>query len=218
MSRISLIQRHIATIAFLLPGLIPSVFAYDVEADSVGNSVYILLKNTNPAATFDSVSLSENSPSFVSSATATILPASVPVNGSDLAALDFNIAPGTLVGTTGNLVITASGTAASQPVEVVMVVPLEVVASAAIAQGVIGSTIPVADEGGVDSDMDGVTDALEMAFGSDAFFAGSTPVAGGLVTASVPIMGALGLLVLAGLLTLFKFPQTRRWFSVGAAS
>ena len=218
MPRIIFFQRLLAALILLSSTSIQTALAYDVEADSVGNSVYILLKNTNPTATFDSVSLSENSASFVSSAVATIVPASVPVNGSDLAALDFDISPSAVVGTTGNLVITASGTAASQPVEVVIVVPLEVVASAAVAQGVIGSTVPVADEGGVDSDMDGVSDVLETAFGSDAFFAGSTPVAGGLVAATVPVIGTMGMLVLAGLLTLLSFTRTRRWFSMGAAS
>ena len=93
------------------------VRAYDVEADSVGNSIYVLLRNLHPTAVFSSVSLGSELPAFVPQAAASIVPASVPASGSALAALTFDVAAGTPLGSAGDLELTVSGTAAGNPVE-----------------------------------------------------------------------------------------------------
>ena len=149
--------------------------AYDVEADSSTNIIYILLRNLNTTASFDSISVADDLPSFVTTATASIVPASVPVSSSDLAAVEFDVSAAALLGETGDIRVTLAGTASGQPVDILLDVPLVVVADAAAAQGEVGSTIPAPDPGGVDTDMDGVSDALETAFGSDPNDPESTP-------------------------------------------
>lgn len=172
--------------------------AYQVEADSVGNSIYVLLRNMHPTAVFSSVSLGSGIPSFVPQATASIVPSSVPASGSALAALTFDVAAGTPLGSTGDLELTVSGTAAGNPVTVVLLVPLAVVAVAPEAQGVVGVGVPTPDVGGVDSDGDGVSDAHEIAFGSDPFDSSSLPGS----ASAVPSLEAFGAAVLVLLLLL----------------
>ena len=173
-----------------------SAGAYEVEADSVGNTIYVLLLNEQPSASFDSVSISENLPGFVPTASASIVPASIPAQGSDLAAVDFDVAAAVALGSTGDLTLTVSGTASGQPIELILSVPLTVVETAPVAQGVVGVGVPAPDPGGVDTDGDGVTDALEIAFGSDPNNASSLPGD----PPAVPALDALGLLGLAALL------------------
>ena len=173
--------------------------AYDVEQGSTGNQVFILLMNENPGASFDSInlSMSSNAGGIVTSASASIVPSSVPIDGSALAALDFVTNSHVPVGVTGDLVITASGLAGGQPVDVVVTVPLTVVSSAAAAQGFVGATIPAADPGGVDTDGDGVTDALEISYGSNPNNAQWLP--GLVVEETVPLLGVMGAIALAAL-------------------
>ncbi len=81
--------RKLAGFLALYLSLAVPALAYEVEADSTANTVYLLLNNTNPAASFDSVTVGENSPAFVSASSVSIVPATVPANGSELAALEF---------------------------------------------------------------------------------------------------------------------------------
>lgn len=185
-----------------------STFAYDIEADSVGNSIFLLLTNAAGNASYDTISVANTVPSFVTSATASIVPASVSANGSDLAALDFSVDPAALLGATGSIIVTVSGMVSGQPVDVVVPVSVTVVASAAEAQGLVGSGVPMPDVGGVDSDMDGVTDALETAYGSDPFFATSIP--GTPLAVDIPLLGGFASLALFSLLLLLGSPFKRR--------
>ena len=161
--------------ASFLMGCVTHALAYDVETDSTGNAVYMLLLNENPGAVFHSITLGDSSPGFVTAATATIVPETVLGGGSDLAALEFDVIPGATIGSTGDLVLTVSGLAAGTPISVVFTVPLEVVASASAAQGFVGAGVPAPDPGGLDTDGDGVTDSLELAYGSNPNQAGSLP-------------------------------------------
>ncbi|NRA00530.1 MAG: hypothetical protein HRU01_28925 [Myxococcales bacterium] len=183
-----------------------SAVAYDVEADSAANTVFILLWNDNPSASFDSISISDDLPAFVSQATPSIVPASVPASGSDLAAVDFDVSAGATIGSLGDLELTVSGTASGQPIQLVLTVPLEVVADAAEAQGVVGVGVPTPDPGGVDADGDGVTDALEIAFGSDPLDPNSMP--GG--PEFVPMLSNPALVALALLMVLSVAWAARR--------
>ncbi|MCP4239627.1 MAG: hypothetical protein GY772_03610 [bacterium] len=196
-----------AAIIALLVGLSDQAIAYEVEADSNANTVYVLLWNHNAGAAYDSISIGEALPGFVSQATATIVPASVAPSGSDLAAIEFDVAAAAILGSTGDLTITASGTASDQPIDVVLTVPLEVVVSAPAAQGLVGQGIPAPDPGGADTDGDGVSDALEIAFGSDPSDPLSVP---GSASAAVPALQALGLTCLAALLVLSTTRLARR--------
>lgn len=152
------------------------VLAYDIESVSQDNAIYVLLVNDNPNAVFHSISITNSNslPNFVSSVTASIVPETVLGGGSDLAVINFDTTLG-LVGSTGDIELTVNGLAAGSAISFDISVPLELVANAAAAQGQLGSTVPAPDPDGVDSDGDGVTDALEVAFGSDPQVAGSTP-------------------------------------------
>ena len=88
------------------------VLAYDVEQDTTGNRVYMLLLNDNPGAVYHSINIADSAPSFVTSTSAAIIPAQVNGSGSDLAALDFDVSPSATLGATGDLVVTVSGLAA----------------------------------------------------------------------------------------------------------
>ena len=186
-----------------------TVAAYDVEADSVDNTVYILLRNLNVGDSYDGVNITSYSPTMITSATATIIPASVAAAGSDLAAINFSVDAGATVGTTGDLTITVSGTVATQSVSFDIIVPLTIVADAPSAQGAVGAGIPAPDPGGIDTDLDGVSDALEIAFGSNPNSAESQP-GDPLTSVNVPLLGVFGLLSLAGLLVTFGSKQVRR--------
>ena len=119
-------------------GVSVNAYAYDVEADSVDNTVCILLRNLNEGDSYDAISVNNVAPGIVSSASANIIPASVTASGSDIVSLDFTVAAGASLGATGELEITVSGTVAGQAVDVVTTVPLEVVANVAAAQGFAG--------------------------------------------------------------------------------
>jgi len=188
-------SRRFAQWIALLHLCVASAAAYEVEADSVGNSLYLLLLNDQPTASFDSVSLREGLPGFVSTASGRIVPASIAAQGSDLVALDFDVAPGVAAGSTGDLVLEVLGTLSGQPTAVLVRVPLTVVATAPVAQGVVGQGVPVADPGGLDTDADGVTDALEIAFGSDPQNASSLPGD----PSALPALDGLGMLGLVAL-------------------
>lgn len=186
-----------------------TVAAYNVEADSIDNTVYLLLRNLNSNDSYDSVSVSNNAPGIVTNATANIIPASVAAAGSDLLTLNFTVPAGVTLGATGDLLITVSGTVSGQTVDVDVTVPLTVVSSVANAQGAVGSTLPAPDPGGIDTDGDGVTDALETAFGSDPSSAESQP-GDPIVEENVPMLGLLAMLALGGLFISMSSPAARR--------
>ena len=189
--------------------------AYDVEADSVNNTVYILLRNLNEGDSYDSISVNNTAPDIVSSATANIIPASVNASGSDIVSLDFTVATGAYLGASGDLEITVSGSVAGQTVEVMTTVPLTVVANVAAAQGYVGTGLPAPYAGGVDTDGDGVSDALETAFGSNPNSADSQP--GDLIEIieeNIPMLGLLGMIVMGVLFVGFGSTAARRNASV----
>ena len=164
--------------------------SYDVEGDSTDNAVFVLLRNLHATADFDSISVDQNLPGFVSQATASIVPASVPALKSDLAQIDFDVAPTAILGETGDLTITVSGDAAGQPIDLVLTVPLQVAETAPEAQGIVGVGVPAPDPGGVDTDLDGVSDALEVAYGSNPLDPTSLPGESGGGGVSVPLLAS----------------------------
>nr|WHW29730.1 putative F5_F8_type_C and GH16_laminarinase_like domain-containing protein [uncultured bacterium] len=152
-----------------------NALAYDVEADSINNTIYLLLENPNPGAVYHSISIGTAQPTFVGAASTAFVPSTVPGARSRLAAVNFDIINGAALGSSGDIVLTLSGIAAGQTVNVDIAVPLTVVSTAPAAQGIVGSTVPVPDADGPDSDGDGTVDSLEIAYGSDPANAASTP-------------------------------------------
>lgn len=190
-------------LSFLLCSVFSSVaaYAYDVEADSQNNAIYILLSNSN-SSSFNAVSLSHSSPAIMSSLSVEVLPNSILANSSDLIAVKIDIPSGVSLGAVGELDLTISGEVNGLAVDIDIAVPLAVVASADLAQGFVGSTLPAPDPGGFDSDSDGVSDALELAFGSDPNNGASLPGQPDVVSVNVPLNGLAGLTALALMLAL----------------
>ena len=182
--------------------------AYDVELNSTGNKVYILLVNDNPATSYEAITINNVPPGIVSSASASIIPASVAGGGSDLAALNFDVSTSAALNATGNLSITVTGSLDGRSVSFDIAVPLTVVSSAAVAQGEVGSITPRPDPGGIDSDSDGVSDILEYAFDSNPFNRESFP--GEVETTNIPMVGVIGAAALALFLLVSGSSATRR--------
>lgn len=183
-----------------------SAFAYDVESDSTGNVIYVLLDNQNAGAVYHSISISVSSaPAFINGVSASLIPETVPGQAMRLAAVDFNVNSNAVVGQSGDLVLQIGAVAAGNSVSTSMVVPLEVAASAQAAQGHVGTGIPYADPDGVDTDGDGANDSAEITFGSDLNDASSIPGDGSIISSvNVPLMllpfywlAGLGLTVVA---------------------
>ena len=169
--------------------------AYEVEASSTDNSIYLLL--TNPAAnsTFSSISLTVQSPPFVSSASASFIPSAINSHRSDVLALDFDVYNNVSLGDSGDMTISVSGIVAGQLVSFPVTIPLTVVSNSDSAQGEIGAGIPPTNGDTTDSDGDGISDVLEIAFGSDASNNESYP--GGPIIATVPMLNGIAFLLLA---------------------
>jgi hypothetical protein len=182
--------------------------AYDVESNSTGNKVYILLVNDNPSTSYEAITINNVPPSIVSSASASIIPASVAGGGSDLAALNFDVGTSAALNATGNLSITVTGSLDGRSVSFDIAVPLTVVSSAAVAQGEVGSITPRPDPDGIDSDSDGVSDILEYAFDSNPFNRESFP--GEVETTNIPMVGFIGAAILALFLLVSGSSATRR--------
>jgi hypothetical protein len=189
--------------------------AYDVESDSTTNAVYVLLRNLNPSVDFVSITVGDALPAFVPVASATLVPASVAAGESDLAAIEFDVSAAATLGQTGDIQVTLGGLQNGTPTDVILRIPLEVVASAAAAQGEVGVGVPAPDPGGADTDGDGVTDALEVAFGSDPVNANSVP--GKLASAVVPGLGAVAGITLLGLVLTSGWVLSQRQPRLGAS-
>jgi hypothetical protein len=155
------------------------------------------LRNLSPTADFQSITIDDDLPNFVQGATVSIIPASVAADGSALAAIDFQVSSSALVGEVGSLTLTISGVRSAEPIDIVLTVPLEVTAAAPIAQGVVGTGVPAPDPGGLDTDGDGVTDALELNFGTDPLDSNSVPG-----KPQPPAVPSIRPILLGGLITL----------------
>jgi hypothetical protein len=184
--------------------------AFDVESDSTGNTAFFLLRNSDAAEDYQAVAVavSEALPPFVVQASAAIVPASVAAGGSDLVSVEFDVSALALVGESADLEITISGTRSGQQIALIFVVPLEVVPNAPVAQGTIGIGVPVPEPNGVDSDGDGVSDALELNFGTDPNDESSVPGKPG--TPAVPSLHLRIVVALVILLLLIGVFETRR--------
>lgn len=151
--------------------------AYDVENLSTNNEIFILLVNESPGAVFHSIQISNSLPSFVNNVEAEIIPQSVVGGGSGLLKLNFDIGFGA-VGSQGDMTFVIEGLAAGKTITTSVIIPLSIVTigQAENQQGQLGNITPVEDQGGVDSDSDGVTDLLEQAYGSNPYSSESTPL------------------------------------------
>ena len=169
--------------------------AYDIEANSTDNSIYVLLNNPEGNSVFSSISLTIQSPSFISSASANFIPSAINSNRSDVLSLNFDVYNNVSLGNSGDMTINISGIVAGQLVSFPVTIPLTVVSNSYSAQGEIGAGIPPTNGDTTDSDGDGISDGLEIAFGSDANNIESYP--GGPIIATVPMLNGLAFLLLA---------------------
>ena len=182
--------------------------AYSIEANSTDNTIYLLLINDNPSSSYDAITVDSSLPSFITSANATLVPASIAPGSSELAAVNFSVNADAGLGANDDLSLTVTGIVDGQSVDFALIIPLTIVSNAAIAQGEIGSTVPYPDPNGIDSDDDGVIDSLEIAFGSNPFNPSSLP--GQATIINIPIFGALGATLLASLLIISGLSTTRQ--------
>jgi hypothetical protein len=190
--------------------------AYDIEANSTDNSIYVLLNNPEGNSVFSSISLTIQSPSFISSASATFIPSAINSNRSDVLSLNFDVYNNVSLGNSGDMTINISGIVAGQLVSFPVTIPLTVVSNSDSAQGEIGAGIPPTNGDTTDSDGDGISDVLEIAFGSDANNIESYP--GGPIIATVPMLNGIAFLLLACLIARAQRLANRATRSAGEKS
>jgi hypothetical protein len=121
-----------AGMVMAVPGLAQ---AFAVEEDSAGNQLSVVIRNVSATDELSNVSVTAQMPSFCSGATPLVVPATVPAGSDEIGTLEYDVLAGVAIGTTGDIVLTVSGTIAGQPVSSVLVVPLEVALEAPPFQG-----------------------------------------------------------------------------------
>ena len=100
-----------ASVVFLLSVAADHARAYDVEPDSSGNRLYVLLWHGNLVASLDSIDIVVVMPAFTSPATAIYIPPSVPANSGLLAGFSFDVSQ-VATGISGDALVTLTGTVA----------------------------------------------------------------------------------------------------------
>lgn len=175
----------------------PSAVAFDVEPDSLGNRLYVVVWNRDSSASLEAVQVSVGAASFTTTPTPVSVPTSVPPDEGRLAGFDFDVLPSASIGQNDSLSISITGTLQGVARAVDDAVALDVVATASSQQGLVGAQTGVPGIEGLDTDGDGTPDQEEIAAGTDPFDPDSFPPPG---PAPVPALSRPTLLLLAGVL------------------
>ncbi len=195
-----------ASVVFVLSAAADHACAYDVEPDSSGNRLYVLLWHGNLAASLDSINVLVDMPGFTSTATADYVPTSVPADSGLLAGFSFDVL-GVATGTSGDAVVTVTGTVAGNPVLATLNVPLTTAADAPaiVIYSLLGNE-------GEDSDADGVSNSVELHYGSDPLDPNDLPGTSVLVLAlsSAALAIAAFLMAVIAVTTLLRLERGRR--------
>lgn len=181
-------------VALLLAVAPDPALAFDIEPDSVGNRLYVLLWHGNLSASLDSVGVVVTMPSFTSATTPLHVPTTVPAASGRLAGFSFDVLP-VATGLSGDAVVTVTGTVAGTPVLATFNVPLVTVVDApaiVIVDSLLDNQIEAPDFDG-----DGVADSVELHYGSNPADPNSLPGMSNLVPALSPAAIAMLALLLA---------------------
>lgn len=173
-----------------------SSLAYQVEAQSDHNHLVVLLRNPNNIDSFENLQVQLSSSGIADDLSATLVPATIDANTSDIIEVHFAAADDANLGDQGELYLQVSGSIAGRTLAVDLVVPIDIVGNAQSAQGAVGSGIPQAYAGEPDSDGDGISDTFELVFGSNPDDANSEPEAQQTLPIDVPAAGGIALLVI----------------------
>lgn len=122
-----------ASTLLLVAATFPGLFA--VEASSSSNRLQIVLSNQSLSADLEAIAIPATGPAFVTDIREISVPTSVPANGTDTAVLEFDIAPGTPTGTSGEITLSVSGTVNGFATGTSLVLPVSVEVTAPDFQG-----------------------------------------------------------------------------------
>ena len=164
--------------------------AFDVESDSVGNRLYIVVWNRDAGASLDAIQVNVGAASFTTTPTPVSIPTSVPPDEGRLAGFDFDVLPSAMLGNSDSVSISITGTVQGVARAAQDVVLLDVVAVAPPQQGPVGVGTGVPGIETFDTDGDGFADQEEIAAGTDPFDPLSVPP-------EVPALSDMGVLIVA---------------------
>ena len=122
-----------ASALLLLAATFPGVFA--VEAASSSNSLQVVLSNQSLSADLEDIALAATGPAFATDIREVSVPTSVPPNGSDVAVIEFDIAPGTPTDTVGEISLTITGSVNGFATGASLAIPISVEVTAPSFQG-----------------------------------------------------------------------------------
>lgn len=162
--------------ACLFLALPPVAGAFDVEVDSVGNRLYVIIANPNPTTSLDQIGITVTWPAEVSSPTIVYSPNLVPSMSSAIAGFSFDVGSAGL-GSLGPIELDLSGQSGLVAIAVPLDVALDAVAIAPSVQQPVGGVGSAPGIQSLDTDGDGVTDLEEIERGYDPFDASSVPPA-----------------------------------------
>ena len=171
--------------------------AYEVQTNSSDNIIFVLLNNPSENGSLSSITLTSQNPSFVTTSDTYFTPIQIPAGKSDIIGLSFDVAAYAPSGISDDLTLTVQGIISGQLVEFDIDIPLTTVSTAPEAQGYVGFGVPSSSLGDSDNDGDGVSDIIELAYGSDPNGIDSIP---GIIDENIPAFGVFGYSLLAILL------------------
>ena len=122
-----------ASALLLLAATFPGLFA--VEAASSSNQLQIVLSNQSLSADLEDITIDATGPAFTTDIREVSVPVSVPPNGSDMAVIEFDIAPGTPTDTVGEISLTIGGSVNGFATGASLALPISVEVTAPSFQG-----------------------------------------------------------------------------------
>ena len=189
MLKIKLLQKVLQFGFFLIISFASQ--AYEVETNSTENIIFVLLNNPNENGALSSINVSSQNPSFISGSKSHFVPIQIPAGKSNIVALSFDVDSYASLNLSDNLTLNIQGIISGQLIQFNLDVPLTTVNTAAEAQGFTGFGVPSSSLNDIDNDGDGISDIIELAYGSDPNSTDSIP--GAIADENIPTLHVFGI-------------------------